>query len=127
MKVIVKLDALPDVQFNGVVNFISRICEERESGKVFRTEIGILESDMRLKPGMSVSCEYICYESAHDIFVPNNCLLREEGHAYIFLKRGGTPVKVEVEAGPSNSYYTVITGDVEPGREIIPFESISAN
>jgi HlyD family secretion protein len=59
MKVIVRLDALPAVEFNGVVTFISKICSEREGKKVFLTEIEISESDIRLKPGMTVSCEYI--------------------------------------------------------------------
>jgi HlyD family secretion protein len=127
MKAIVKLDALPDVQFNGEVTYIHKICEQRESEKVFRAEVEIVESDQRLKPGMSVSCEYICYESDDDIFVPNNCLLTEGEQTYIFIKRGRNIVKTEVESGPSNNYYTIIHGKVKPGREIIPFEKISAN
>ena len=127
MKVIVRLDALPDVQFNGVVTYIHKICEQKESEKVFLTEVEIFESDQRLKPGMSVSCEYICHESDDDIFVPNNCLFREQGHTYIFVKRGRNIVKTEVETGPSNNYYIIIRGDVKPGREIIPFEKISAS
>lgn len=59
MKVIVRLDALPVVEFNGVVTFISKICSERNGKKVFLTEIEIMELDIRLKPGMTVSCEYI--------------------------------------------------------------------
>ena len=58
MKVIVRLDALPAVEFNGIVTFISKTCTERDGKKVFLTEIEILESDIRLKPGMTVSCEY---------------------------------------------------------------------
>jgi HlyD family secretion protein len=59
MKVIVRLDALPAVEFNGIVTFISKICSEKDGKKVFLTEVEILESDIRLKPGMTVSCEYI--------------------------------------------------------------------
>jgi HlyD family secretion protein len=59
MKVIIRLDALPAVEFNGIVTFISKICSERDGKKVFLTEVEIEESDIRLKPGMTVSCEYI--------------------------------------------------------------------
>ncbi len=59
MRVIVRLDALPAVEFNGVVTFISKICTERDDKQVFLTEVEIIESDIRLKPGMTVSCEYI--------------------------------------------------------------------
>jgi HlyD family secretion protein len=63
MKVIVRLDALPAVEFNGIITFISKICTERERKKVFLTEVEITESDIRLKPGMTVSCEYIISSS----------------------------------------------------------------
>ena len=80
MKVIIRLDALPSVPFNGVITKISKICTDREREKVFNTEVEILESDLRLKPGMTVSCEYICYETDSALFVPNNCLLRQASH-----------------------------------------------
>ncbi len=63
MKVIVRLDALPSVPFHGEIFEISKICTERDNEKVFKIQIKISESDLRLKPGMTVSCEYICHES----------------------------------------------------------------
>jgi multidrug efflux pump subunit AcrA (membrane-fusion protein) len=123
MKVIVRLDALPSVPFNGFIKEISKICFAREKEKVFNVVVEISESDLRLKPGMTVSCEYILYETDKDLFVPNNCLLKEKGHAYIFLKRGGSSRKVEVKSGPSNTNHTIISGDVKPGQKVVPFEN----
>lgn len=123
MKVIVRLDALPSVPFNGYIKEISKICFTREKEKVFNVIVEVSDSDMRLKPGMTVSCEYILYETEKDLFVPNNCLLKEKGHAYLFLKRSGSSRKVEVKYGPSNSNYTLISGDVKPGQELVPFEN----
>jgi multidrug efflux pump subunit AcrA (membrane-fusion protein) len=122
MKVIVKLDALPSVPFTGIISFIGKICTTQEDEKIFRTEVEIKESDLRLKPGMTVSCEYVCYETENDMFVPNSCLLKEDGHSYIFPDNGGTPAKVEVKAGASNSNYTVISGELKPGQRLIPIE-----
>lgn len=123
MKVIVRLDALPAVPFNGFIKEISKICFTREKEKVFKVVVEISESDLRLKPGMTVSCEYILFESDKELFVPNNCLLKEKGHAYIFLKRGGSSRKVEVKSGPSNTNHTIISGDVKPGQKVVPFEN----
>jgi multidrug efflux pump subunit AcrA (membrane-fusion protein) len=120
MKVIVRLDALPSVPFNGVIKEISKICFTREKEKVFNVEVEVSDSDMRLRPGMTVSCEYILYESENELFVPNNCLFRENGHTYILLKRGGSARKVEVTCGPSNSNHTIIHGDVKPGQKLLP-------
>lgn len=124
MKVIVRLDALPSVPFNGTITSISKICLPRDREKVFNVVVEISESDLRLKPGMTVNCEYILYETENDMYVPNNCLLRENGHSYIFLKRGGSTLKTEVQSGASNSYYTTIKGNVKPGQKLVPFESV---
>ena len=124
MKVLVRLDALPSVPFNGFIKEISKICFTREKEKVFNVVVEISESDLRLKPGMTVSCEYILYEAENGIFVPNNCLLKEKGHSYVFLERSGSPRKVEVKSGPSNTNHTIIAGDVEPGQKLVPFEKV---
>ena len=124
MKVIVRLDALPSVPFNGFITEISKICFAREKEKVFNVVVEVSDSDMRLKPGMTVSCEYILYETETELFVPNSCLLKEKGSAYLFLKRGGSSRKVAVKCGPSNTNHTIISGDVEPGQELVPFENV---
>ena len=59
MKVIVRLDALPSVPFNGSISEISKVCVARDKEKVFNIVVVIDESDLRLKPGMTVNCEYI--------------------------------------------------------------------
>jgi len=61
-KVSVRLDALPNVKFDGKVTYIGKLCylkEQKSRQKVFDVEISILNPDQRLKPGMTVSCEYL--------------------------------------------------------------------
>ena len=58
------------------------------------------------------------------MFVPNNCLLKESGHSYIFLKKGGSVRKVEVQAGAANINHTVITGEAKPGQKLVPFSDV---
>jgi len=124
MKVIVRLDALPNVPFHGEITSISRVCLPRDKEMVFNILVNVEESDVRLKPGMTVSCEYICHETGDDLYVPNNCLLKEDGHSYLFLKKGKKSRRVEVRSGPSNSNHTLIFGDVKPGQKLVPFEDI---
>ena len=77
---------------------------------------------------MTVSCEYICYQGDDEIFVPNECVLKEDGVAFIFLDKGGKTKKVEVLAGRSNSRHTMIRGDVKAGQALIPFkEALTSN
>jgi len=61
-KVAVRLDALPNVSFDGEITYIGKLCylkEEKSRQKVLDVEVTILNPDQRLKPGMTVSCEYL--------------------------------------------------------------------
>jgi multidrug efflux pump subunit AcrA (membrane-fusion protein) len=63
-KTAVRLDALPDVVFDGEISYIGKLCHLRDNNKksrqkVFDVEVRMLKSDSRLKPGMTVSCEYL--------------------------------------------------------------------
>jgi multidrug efflux pump subunit AcrA (membrane-fusion protein) len=117
-KVIVRLDALPSVPFNGIISNVGRVCIDRDDKKVFPAEVLISESDLRLKPGMTVSCEYITYEAENELYVPSNCILEENKHFYLFLRRKGKLRKTEVTTGPSNNMFTVVSGDVKPGQAL---------
>lgn len=61
-KVIVRLDAMPEASFEGEVSYVGKLCYPKTQDsrqKVFDVEVNILKSDSRLKPGMTVSCEFI--------------------------------------------------------------------
>ena len=61
-KVAVRLDALPKVMFEGEVSYIGKLCrlkDQKSRQRVFDVEVRIVEPDERLKPGMTVSCEFL--------------------------------------------------------------------
>lgn len=61
-KVKVRLDALPKVVFDGEISYVGKLChlkDEKSKQKVFDVEVKMLKSDERLKPGMTVSCEFV--------------------------------------------------------------------
>ena len=116
--VIVRLDALPSVPFHGKISNIGKVCIEQDDKKVFLADVLISETDLRLKPGMTVSCEYITYEGADETYVPNNCILEENKHFYLFIRKRGKIRKIEVKTGPSNNMYTIVTGDLKSGQAL---------
>jgi multidrug efflux pump subunit AcrA (membrane-fusion protein) len=127
MKVIVRLDALPELAFHGSITEIGMVCVEREKEKVFRVVVEIEESDLRLKPGMTVGCEFISMEAEDALYIPNSCLLRDQGKAYVFAGKRGIPVRTEVMAGPSNSNHTLILSGVRQGQPLTPCENVVKN
>ena len=123
MDVRVRLDALPSVFFKGVVTDISKVCLRDGNGvKSFGVVVELTDCDERLKPGMTVNCEYVCYRSEKDLFVPNSCLLRSDTASYLFKRRGSRLRRIEVTAGASNNHYTVVRGDVKAGEALVPLE-----
>ncbi|HBE41059.1 MAG TPA: hypothetical protein DDW27_07630 [Bacteroidales bacterium] len=124
LKVIVRLDALPSVPFNGTISKVSRVCIEQDKKKVFLTEVLVSETDLRLKPGMTVRCEYITYESGNEIYVPTRCILEENKHFYLYVIKRGKIAKTEVSTGPSNNIYTIVSGDLRSGQNLVLPEKI---
>jgi HlyD family secretion protein len=124
----VRLDALPNVIFKGEVSFISKLCHRYDNTKrkIFDVEIEMLTSDNRLKPGMTVSCEYICNKFENVLFVSNECLLFEQGRHYLFVKKGSSYSKVEVAVMAQNNSQSVVEGNIEKGQLLVPVETVQS-
>jgi HlyD family secretion protein len=127
-KVNVRLDALPNVAFEGEITYISALCrlyEDKSRRKVFDVEVKLKDSDERLKPGMTVSCEYIT-ESLDDVFfAPNGCIDFVDNRHYVYVKKNTGYSKVEVKLGTRNNTYTVVQGNIKQGADLIPIAQIN--
>jgi len=118
-KVKVRLDALPEVVFEGKVSSLGKLSKPKEQDskiKVFDAEITIINNDERLKPGMTVSCQILYADYQNVMYVNNDCLLREKGKYYIFPEKGK---RREVKVGFSNNNHTVILGKQIEGQALI--------
>jgi HlyD family secretion protein len=124
----VRLDAMPDVVFDGKITYMSKLCrlKDREgSQKVFDLEVKLNVSDERLKPGMTVSCEFICADLEDVVQAPLECVDFNEGRSFVYLKRSGKTIKQEVQTGAANNTHVVIEGNVEPGQRLIPLNQLN--
>lgn len=126
-KVNVRLDALPDVLFEGEVSTMSKLCRPIDNNsrqKIFDVEVKLLQSDERLKPGMTVSCEYLCAELKDVYYVPLSCIETVEGEHFIYLKKATGNERLKVKAGALNNRFRVIEGNFKKGQELIPVSEI---
>ena len=119
----VKVDALSDIELSGRVKF-KAVLPDRNSWmanpnqRLYRTEITIEESDLRMRPGMSCSIE-IHVETVRDtLYVPVQSIFRDGGESIMFvLTNDGPPRKVNVEVGSfSHIWAQVLSGVVEGDR-----------
>jgi len=112
----VRLDAFPQRTFHGVVTSISKMCHREEDDsqiKVFDVEILLDETDIILKPGMTISCEIFVAE-LEDVFYVQSSHIYEEVDGYcIYVSRDGDRMRIPVKLGPRNPKQVVIYGDLE--------------
>jgi len=125
MEVIVRLDALPQIAFHGRLTSLGVVCIEKDDRRVFPAEVIIAETDPRLKPGMTVSCEYITYSGESEIYVPSSCIMEEDRHFYLFVRGGGKTRKTSITTGPSNNLYTIVSGDIKEGQRLFLPDKVS--
>lgn len=117
-KVKVRLDALPEIVFDGKICSLGKLSKPKEKDskiKVFDAEITIINNDERLKPGMTVSCQIFYADFQNVMYVNNNCLLREKGKYYIFTEKN---TKQEVKIGFSNNKHTIIQCNLKEGQAL---------
>lgn len=118
MRVNVRLDAIPDVVFPAEITYMGKLCRPNEDNtrqKVFDVELNLLVSDQRLKPGMTVSCEFLSEALKDVLYVPTGCVESTASGNYVYVKKGQTFERIEVDAGPANNTQVVIRGDVKAG------------
>ena len=112
------LDAFPDRRYRGVVTKKSTLARKKDYNSrinVFDVEVSILDSDERLKPGMSASCVIIINRIPDVVSVPLEAVFEKEGRTVVYLDN---KKKREVSVGRRNDMFIEIVNGLEGGEEI---------
>ncbi|MFH2048088.1 MAG: efflux RND transporter periplasmic adaptor subunit [bacterium] len=117
-EVVVTLDAIPDVKYTGRVTMKSTLARRKESGSkinVFDVEVKISEKDLRLKPGMSASCQIVIQRLQDIITIPIEAVFEKEGNTLVYL---ANKKKRDVTVGQRNDMYIEVINGLEGDEEI---------
>jgi HlyD family secretion protein len=119
----VRLDALPDRSFDGLVDTISPTASLDFSAgwpvpRNFAVELGLAGSDARLTPGMGATVRIAVARVPAGIVIPTNALFRKAGRTVAYVRRGSkfeeTPVEVSRQSGDE----ALIAKGVQPGERL---------
>ena len=136
----IKLDALPEPTFHGTITSIATLGHEKEDEKkvkVFDLTIEITETDERLKPGMSASCQVIietipppilshtdsikqqiseipATPPALPLYIPLDTIFEKNGRTIVYRVRASKIEEIEVVLGQQNADYVIIKSGLEP-------------
>gem|GEM_PF-626412 len=122
-KVLISVDAYPDIKLTGKVSFIGALAERRKeikgSEKYFKVDIQIVEEEEMLRPGMTARVKIIAKEAKEDVLtVPVNAIFQENGKYFVFVDVQSSFQKREVRVGLQNLELAEIRKGVDNGERV---------
>jgi HlyD family secretion protein len=118
---LVRLDAFPQDVFEGSISKIGLICHDKEEKsriKVFDIEVLIKESNIILRPGMTVSCEIVVADFPDALYVDNPFIYQESNEYYVKIVKGTRVMPTKVILGPRNNKSVMVTGELSAGDKL---------
>jgi HlyD family secretion protein len=117
--------ALVDVLFTGKVSKISSVASTTNrwmaasEAKVFDVEIPIDQPDARVKPGMSCRAEILIATIPDCLYVPVNCVFKQEGRDTCTVVSGSAMASRAVTLGETNDIYVQVTKGLDEGDRVL--------
>ena len=109
-QVLIRVDALPDRNFYGSVDFIATLAKRKQGTNIkeFDVDIVIDNTDSQLRPGMTAQCQVITDIIRDKVYIPLECVFFEEDTTVVYTKKFTKFVQRKIETGPQNSDYVVV-------------------
>ena len=134
-KAVVRIDSLPDREFQGVVRHVAPTPDARrkyyESISVYDTHVWIQDENSQLpedlKPGVSAKAEIIVAELNDVMMVPVQSVTTYKGQKVVQVKRGENVVVVPVKTGQFNNRFIEIKDGLKEGDQVSLAPNIDEN
>ena len=134
-KAIVRIDSLPDWEFQGVVRHVAPTPDARrkyyENISVYDTHVWIQDENSQLpedlKPGVSAKAEIIVAELNDVMMVPVQSVTTYKGQKVVQVKRGENMVVVPVKTGQFNNRFIEIKDGLKEGDQVSLAPNIDEN
>lgn len=113
---IVRVDAFPDMEFEGSVIAIRP--EAEQLGRLFAARIAVSSGRGMLKPGMFAKAWLTISSQDDAVLVPREAIKIEDGKEFVFIGDGDKAKRVEVTTGLSKDGWVQVSG-LPPTAKVI--------
>ena len=122
--VTIDIDAYPNVRYAGIITHIAPAARDEQGVKTFDVEIDVVDSDERLRPGMTANIEIQGDHKEDILTVPVEAVFKKEGRyvAYVFDGSEEEPVEREVVTGISNISKVEIVEGIDEGEVVTLYD-----
>lgn len=124
--VVITVDALPDEQLTGRVDYIAPTASDNAGVVTYKVIIGLDKTDKPVRGGMSANADVITDVRDNVLIVPNWTIRidRQTGKAYVYVQRGDKIEEIEIVTGLRNSNESeVVSGLTEGDVLVVPQKS----
>jgi multidrug efflux pump subunit AcrA (membrane-fusion protein) len=123
----VRVDAIPDKEFDAEIDFISPIASLVFKGgataeKTFPARGTLKNLDDRLRPGMSSTAEIIIQRTPNMLLIPARSSFDKDGKPAVYVQIGKNFVVRPIQVGTRNDEDIIVTSGLKEG-EIVTLES----
>ena len=126
------VDAYPEARFSGIVTQVRNAATTVSNVVTYTVVVGVDNSDLRLKPGMTASVTFITAWKADALKIPTAALRfrpktdatdagpkLKSGEKRLYVLTGGKPAPAVVTIGIGNDKETEITGGLAPDAQVV--------
>ena len=114
----VRLDAYPGLILPAKLEMLGPIATKGQFSATvrnFSALFSVQAGDPRLMPDLSAAVDVELTHQKSALMVPNDCVERGKGHAFVYVKSGGGFRRQEVNTGGENNLVTVIESGLKAG------------
>lgn len=125
---VVTFDALPDNEYEGIVNTISSAGSDVSGVVEFNVSVKVLNADENVKPGFTAVVSIITNQVKDALLVPNDAVISRNGKSAVLLvSTDGSTSVVSVETGASSDTHTeILSGDLAEGNKLAVYSSTNS-
>ncbi|WP_252226383.1 efflux RND transporter periplasmic adaptor subunit [Caldicoprobacter algeriensis] len=118
-KVDVYVDAAGSQQVEGVVEWVSPSTDSRSQAYGVRIKIDNSHSPGKLRPGMFARVSLILDKKENAIAVPKRAIVRQGDKTYVFVIKGGSVERREVEVGMDDGERIEVISGLKSGEQVV--------
>jgi len=111
-KVAISIDAVKDLHTTGKINRKMPVGKTRQTESQVKTYEVIIDIDschLKMKPGLSASCEITMKEMKDTVIVPTLAIFENDSLKIVYVSEDNIFIPVTIETGEANSSHTIVS------------------
>lgn len=113
----IKIDAIPDREFKGVIREINP--QITSYSRAVQVKIDILDKIPQIKTGMFARCEIEVAKHTNSVLIPKDCIKKKGEKTVVFVVKNGIAEEREIETGLENTENIEVIKGIKQTEKVV--------